>query len=498
MSASEWEANIVISQKNSIKTKNIHKKLNKLRVFYEFNERKNNELMLWEKMRRLTEMIEKLTRQHVAALTVNQCMKNQLKRLKKITSRLEKKFAKKKKRVDSWAKKVNEKSTTSFENYLVLSVDVASSVWNHCKKFEIKIFVKEKEKIKRIMMITTKNIMRWARKINVDETLSTCKNIEIMKRWSDLLIFWVKTKDSKRILKKNDFWIKEISLNTSLRKVSFKIVIHEIRVEEMSKNIEKKRAKVLIKINKDIHSKMMIEKVEWLTKNSEQKRYILLMIHVVSAEMMNKLIDEKVCHEINIKITQFYDSSCKTHQCLKCQDYDHKTYECKNKQRCIYCTLDHRSKHCFHKQTQDMWKCEMCQDTHRVFDSQCHKWQIEKERIKRVMKHRSLYHVVQEQKELKAMTSKTFTETSISLKSLINNDLKRKQRRSTNENSLFSAIITFKNTILNHLIKKSKMNELKSTSITSISISFSFENLTKEASTLQTFKRTSNSFECKF
>ena len=209
-------------------------------------------------------------------------------------------------------------------------------------------------------MITTENIVRWTKEIDVDEMLSTCKNIETIKRWSNLLIFWVKTKDSKRILKKNNFWIKEISLNINLREVSFKIVIYEIKIKEMFKDIEKKRMKALIKINKDIHLKMMIEKVEWLIKNNEQKRYILLMICIVSTEMMNKLIDERVCHEINIKITQFYDSSCKTHQCLKCQDYDHKTYECKNKQRCVYCMLDHRLKHCFHKQIQDMWKCETC------------------------------------------------------------------------------------------------------------------------------------------
>ncbi len=46
MSASEREMNIIILQKNSIKTKNIHEKLNKLRVLYELNERRNNELML--------------------------------------------------------------------------------------------------------------------------------------------------------------------------------------------------------------------------------------------------------------------------------------------------------------------------------------------------------------------------------------------------------------------------------------------------------------------
>jgi len=46
MSMSEREMNIAILQKNSIKMKNIHEKLNKLRVLYEFNERRNNELML--------------------------------------------------------------------------------------------------------------------------------------------------------------------------------------------------------------------------------------------------------------------------------------------------------------------------------------------------------------------------------------------------------------------------------------------------------------------
>ena len=169
--------------------KNIHEKLNKLRVLYKLNERRNNELMLWEKMRRLTKMIEKLTRQRVTASIVNQCIKNQLKRLKKIMSRLKKKFAKKKKCVDNWAKRVNIKSTTLFESHLVLNVNIASSVQNHCKKFKIKIFIKEKEKIKRIMMITTENIVRWVREIDVNETLSMRKNIKTMKRWSNLLIF---------------------------------------------------------------------------------------------------------------------------------------------------------------------------------------------------------------------------------------------------------------------------------------------------------------------
>ncbi len=203
--------------------------------------------------------------------------------------------------------------------------------------------------------------------------LSTCKDIKIMKRQLNLLIFWIKMKDSKKILKENDFWIRKMSLNTSLHEVSFKVIVHEIKVEKMSKDIEKKKAKTLIKINKDIYSKIMIEKIEWLTKKNEHKRYILLMICIVNAELTNKLINERVCHEIDIKITQFYDLSCRIHQCLKYQKYNYKTYECKNKQRCIYCAINHCLKHCSHKQTQNMWKCEVCKDTHRVFDFQCHK-----------------------------------------------------------------------------------------------------------------------------
>ncbi len=498
MLTSEREVIIIISQKNSVKTKDIQKKLHKLQVFYEFNECKNNELMLWEKMRNLTEIIEKLMHQRIVALTVNQHIKNQLKRLKKIMSRLEKRFMKKRKHVDSWAKKASVKSTTSFESHLVFNINISSSVQNYCKKFEVKIFIKEKEEIKRIMMITTKNIVKWAKKIDVDKTLSMRKNIKTMKRWLRLLIFQVKMKSSKRTLKKNNFWIKKISLNACLHEISFEIVIHEIKVEEMSKNIKKKEMRMLIKINKDIHSKMMIKKIKWLTKKSEQKRYISLMRCIVSAEMINKLINEKVCHEIDIKITQFYDSSCRVHQCLKYQEYDHKMYECKNKQRCIYCMLNHHLKHCSYKQIQNMWKCEVCWDTHRVFNSQCHKQQAEKERIKRVIKYKSLYHVVWEQKELKATMSKIFIKTFINLKSLMNNDLKRKQRHSINESHLLNTIVTSENIILNHLIKKSRSHESKSTLITLLSMSSSVENLTSEVNALQTLKKILNSLKCEF
>jgi len=99
-----------------------------------------------------------LTHQRVALSTFNKRIKDQLEKLKKITNKLEKKSIKNKKCVDNWTKRVSEKSITSFRSYFSLSVDIASSMQSFCKKFEVKIFIKDKEKIKRIITTTTKNI----------------------------------------------------------------------------------------------------------------------------------------------------------------------------------------------------------------------------------------------------------------------------------------------------------------------------------------------------
>jgi len=42
----------------------------------------------------------------------------------------------------------------------VFNVDISLSMQNYCEKFEVKIFIKEKEEVKRIMMTTIKNIVK--------------------------------------------------------------------------------------------------------------------------------------------------------------------------------------------------------------------------------------------------------------------------------------------------------------------------------------------------
>ena len=252
-----------------------------------------------------------------------------------------------------------------------------------------------------------------------------------------------------------------MSSGASTRSASYGVVIHGVKVEGMPKDMEKEGAKALTKANASIHPRVKIDKVEWLTKDSAQKRYASLIARIASAEEANKLIESGVCHESNIKTTQFYDPGCRVHQCLKCQEYGHKIYGCKNNQRCAYCALDHRSELCPHKQVQNMWKCEACRGTHKVFDPRCHKRQAEKERIKRITKTRPIYHAIRERNTFRAISTPIQLGTSTEFSFTAVNGLKRKGTlgRPPKGSRGLSATAAPADTILNRLIKKHRSNE---------------------------------------
>ena len=358
------------------------------------------------------------------------------------------------------------------------------------------------------MTTITKNIVNKTKNVVVAKILSTRKNIEIIKRRSRLFIFKIKTKKNKKILEKNDFWIKKILSSASTRNVNYDVMIHEMKMKKMSQNMKKKNAKTFTKINASIHSRMKINKIEWLIKKSVQKKYAFLIARIVNAKKTNKLIENEMCHESNIKTTQFYDSKCKVYQCLKCQKYDHKIYECKNNQKCVYCALNHKSKLCSHKQVQNIWKCETCRDVHKIFDSRCYKRQIEKKKIKEITKNKSIYHVIRKKNTLNAISILIQLKTTIEFNSTTINDFKRKktQKRSSKKNREHDVVAISTKIILNRLIKKHKSNKQLnsirettnsfnndvSTSIISTSLSIDDLNILKKTNVSQTRKNTQN------
>ncbi len=79
---------------------------------------------------------------------------------------------------------------------------------------------------------------------------------------------------------------------------------------------------------------------------------------------------------------------------------------------------------------------------------------------KKVSKFKSIYYIIRSNNASRTTTFTTQTKISISLESLVNNNLKRKLKQSTNINRILSVDATQENIITNYLIKKLKSNKL--------------------------------------
>ena len=80
--------------------------------------------------------------------------------------------------------------------------------------------------------------------------------------------------------------------------------------------------------------------------------------------MINKLIYHDILHEYTSKIMKYYESMSRIQQCFKYQKYDHKIYECRNKQTCEYCAKKHYIEHCDVKKQTNRHRCDTCQENH--------------------------------------------------------------------------------------------------------------------------------------
>jgi len=61
MLTNKQETNIAFSQRDLIRIDDRYRKLNKLRILYKSNRRRNNKLILQREIKRLTKIVEKLT-----------------------------------------------------------------------------------------------------------------------------------------------------------------------------------------------------------------------------------------------------------------------------------------------------------------------------------------------------------------------------------------------------------------------------------------------------
>ena len=225
--------------------------------------------------------------------------------------------------------------------------------------------------MKKMQKMNVTKIITLTRELNTMNTLSARKNIVEIKRFKKLMIFRIIFEKNKKILKLNDFWIKNVAITTILKRERFKMMIHEIKVKSMSQNIKNENAKIIEKIDEIMHSKLQIKSVKWLIKDYKKKKYVLMMMWMRGAEIANKLIQLKIIMKSDIKTVKYYKKNCKIKQCIKCQNYNHWIYFCKNKQCCAHYAQKHHFIKYFHQKNASKWRCDFYKEFYKTFNHQC-------------------------------------------------------------------------------------------------------------------------------
>ena len=87
--------------------------------------------------------------------------------------------------------------------------------------------------MKRMQKMNVVKIIALIRELNMINTLPARKNIVEIRKFKKLMIFRIISEKSKKILKSNDFWIKNVAITTTFKREKFKMIIHKIKIKNI-------------------------------------------------------------------------------------------------------------------------------------------------------------------------------------------------------------------------------------------------------------------------
>jgi hypothetical protein len=111
--------------------------------------------------------------------------------------------------------------------------------------------------------------------------------------------------------------------------------------------------------------------MRWLRRTNKGD-FALLIIEVNSVEQANRLINEGVVIEYDLKSVKRYNASCRITQCFKCQKYGHISTICSNTEKCGHYGSDHIIKKYVNVSLATRKRCAACQgEKHISWSAEC-------------------------------------------------------------------------------------------------------------------------------
>ena len=177
----------------------------------------------------------------------------------------------------------------------------------------------------------------------------------------------------KKKLKKKTKWIKSIENSTKILKKSYKILMHEIKIQNVNAKKQNETIEKLLKQNEMFYKNLNIIKMTW-SKNVKRlkKIYFSLIIKIKFSKEINKIIAKKLLKRKSKKNAIIFSRKCKIIQCFNCYEYDHIEKMCKNVKKCDHCAKRHDTNRCNKDEIEITHKCINCEQIkHQTWTRMC-------------------------------------------------------------------------------------------------------------------------------
>jgi hypothetical protein len=192
-----------------------------------------------------------------------------------------------------------------------------------------------------------------------DEAQGKHTVIAVQKLRSGDLAIHMDSTTAKRDLEAETSWVQAITPGAKLRKQTWPVLIHGVKVADFQLNAWEEHAKRIQNDNAITHPNIKVIKMRWLGR-TEGREYAPLVIEVGSAEQANRLINEGLAISYDLKIVERHDQRCRITQCFKCQRYGHISTQCRNQQKCGHCGGEHTTDECAAETQASQRSCAAC------------------------------------------------------------------------------------------------------------------------------------------
>jgi len=129
-----------------------------------------------------------------------------------------------------------------------------------------------------VQRMNAKKIVKLAKDLIIIGALSTHQDILTIRQHKRIIVFQIACESNKKILKQNDFWAKKISIIAILRQKCVNVIMNEIRVKDIFKNIKKEELKTLYNACARTYLSLKINKIQWFIKDNYKQEYVSIII----------------------------------------------------------------------------------------------------------------------------------------------------------------------------------------------------------------------------